>query len=108
MTDFWRLVWQERCSVIIMLCNVKESNKLKCQQYWPADRSACYGPFSVALSATKQTTEGYVVRTLEVTVGLLAEHASTMQVLHNQSAQILLNNLLMDLFIQRMYMFLLT
>ncbi|KAK0408247.1 hypothetical protein QR680_003854 [Steinernema hermaphroditum] len=34
--DFWRMVWQEKCAVIIMLCSVVEEGKIKCDQYWPA------------------------------------------------------------------------
>ncbi len=68
-TDFWRLVWQERCSLVVMLCNVKESNRVRCQQYWPSDRPVCFGPFSVALSAAVQKKTDYVIRTMEVTVG---------------------------------------
>ncbi|KAK0424527.1 hypothetical protein QR680_008712 [Steinernema hermaphroditum] len=34
--DFWRLVWQEKCKSIVMLCGVMEMGKKKCEQYWPA------------------------------------------------------------------------
>lgn len=37
MEDFWRMVWQESCRSIIMLCNVIECGKKKCEQYWPAE-----------------------------------------------------------------------
>uniref|UniRef100_A0A1I8AK35 Protein-tyrosine-phosphatase n=1 Tax=Steinernema glaseri TaxID=37863 RepID=A0A1I8AK35_9BILA len=33
--DFWRMIWQEKCAVIIMLCAVTECGKNKCDQYWP-------------------------------------------------------------------------
>ncbi|EPB69522.1 hypothetical protein ANCCEY_11387 [Ancylostoma ceylanicum] len=33
--DFWRMVWLEKVSHIIMLCGVKEEGKVKCEQYWP-------------------------------------------------------------------------
>ncbi|VDM79239.1 unnamed protein product [Strongylus vulgaris] len=33
--DFWRMIWQEKCKSIIMLCNVMERGKQKCEQYWP-------------------------------------------------------------------------
>jgi len=31
--DFWRMIWQEKCSSILMLCSVMESGKKKCEQY---------------------------------------------------------------------------
>ncbi|GMS88962.1 hypothetical protein PENTCL1PPCAC_11137, partial [Pristionchus entomophagus] len=31
--DFWRMVWQEKCKSIVMLCNIVECGK-KCEQYW--------------------------------------------------------------------------
>uniref|UniRef100_A0A0K0DAI8 Protein-tyrosine phosphatase n=1 Tax=Angiostrongylus cantonensis TaxID=6313 RepID=A0A0K0DAI8_ANGCA len=33
--DFWRMIWQEKCRSIIMLCNITECGKSKCEQYWP-------------------------------------------------------------------------
>ncbi|VDL67914.1 unnamed protein product [Nippostrongylus brasiliensis] len=33
--DFWRMIWQEKCKSIVMLCNIMECGKQKCEQYWP-------------------------------------------------------------------------
>ncbi|KAF4527581.1 hypothetical protein B566_EDAN015822, partial [Ephemera danica] len=33
--DLWRLVWQENVTCIVMLCNLTEGGKTKCEQYWP-------------------------------------------------------------------------
>ncbi|KAI1694167.1 protein-tyrosine phosphatase domain-containing protein [Ditylenchus destructor] len=33
--DFWRMIWQEKCQGILMLCGVTENGKTKCEQYWP-------------------------------------------------------------------------
>uniref|UniRef100_A0A915D2L0 Tyrosine-protein phosphatase domain-containing protein n=1 Tax=Ditylenchus dipsaci TaxID=166011 RepID=A0A915D2L0_9BILA len=35
LVDFWRMIWQENCSSILMLCSVMETGKKKCEQYWP-------------------------------------------------------------------------
>ncbi|VDM25655.1 unnamed protein product [Toxocara canis] len=33
--DFWRMLWQEKVDLILMLCRVTEAGKQKCALYWP-------------------------------------------------------------------------
>ncbi|XP_053085256.1 tyrosine-protein phosphatase non-receptor type 5 isoform X3 [Pangasianodon hypophthalmus] len=40
--DFWRMVWQERCPIIVMITNIEEKNE-KCTEYWPEDSMTCEG-----------------------------------------------------------------
>ncbi|XP_061078549.1 tyrosine-protein phosphatase non-receptor type 5-like [Conger conger] len=35
-SDFWRMVWQERSPIIVMITNIEEKNE-KCTEYWPED-----------------------------------------------------------------------
>lgn len=35
--DFWKMVWQEKVPLIVMLTKLKEADKVKCVQYWPGD-----------------------------------------------------------------------
>ncbi|XP_061175340.1 receptor-type tyrosine-protein phosphatase kappa-like [Saccostrea echinata] len=33
--DFWRMVWQENIHQVVMLSNIIEDGKVKCEKYWP-------------------------------------------------------------------------
>lgn len=34
--DFWRLLWEERCRIIVMTTGLIENSRMKCCLYWPA------------------------------------------------------------------------
>ncbi|XP_049588168.1 receptor-type tyrosine-protein phosphatase C [Syngnathus scovelli] len=34
--DFWRMIWEQRSSIIVMVTRCEEGNKNKCVQYWPS------------------------------------------------------------------------
>ena len=67
--DFWHLVWQEKPPTIVMVTNLKEGKKIKCQQYWPESGfTQSYGPFKVTLTDQQVYTD-YTIRTLQLEVG---------------------------------------
>ncbi|XP_044165878.1 receptor-type tyrosine-protein phosphatase mu-like isoform X3 [Acropora millepora] len=66
-SDFWRMIWQEKCSVIVMLTNLVEQGKQKCEQYWPNDISE-YGGIKVTLLKTENFAN-YVIRSFFVIKG---------------------------------------
>ncbi|EDQ89832.1 uncharacterized protein MONBRDRAFT_1775, partial [Monosiga brevicollis MX1] len=46
--DFWRMAWEQTSRTIVMVAQVRENNRVKCELYWPAvDHSATYGPLMV-------------------------------------------------------------
>ncbi|PFX13901.1 Tyrosine-protein phosphatase Lar [Stylophora pistillata] len=63
--DFWRMVWQENISTVVMLTNLVELGKGKCDQYWPDDTFR-FGAITVTLHKT-ETFADYVIRSLIVT-----------------------------------------
>ena len=67
LVDFWRLVWQEKPPTIVMVTNLKEGTKIKCQQYWPESGTKDFGPFQITMS-DEQTLADYTTRTLVVQV----------------------------------------
>ena len=65
--DFWRMIWQENVHTVAMVTNLKENNKIKCQQYWPDDGSKKFGPFIVTIT-DQQVFADYIIRLLQLQV----------------------------------------
>ncbi|KAL5486501.1 hypothetical protein EMCRGX_G018989 [Ephydatia muelleri] len=63
--DFWRMVWEFKCRVIIMLCPLTEGHESS-YCYWPTEEemAASYGSISVTLQS--QLYDGYEVRTFNI------------------------------------------
>ncbi|KAG0422652.1 hypothetical protein HPB47_001542, partial [Ixodes persulcatus] len=80
-TDFWRMIWEHRVSVIVMLTGIEENGKVKCAQYWSDD-----GPkeiekqYTVRVMTTKKYSD-YIVRRffVEHTEGGIAEEREMLQ-----------------------------
>uniref|UniRef100_A0A915K8C0 protein-tyrosine-phosphatase n=1 Tax=Romanomermis culicivorax TaxID=13658 RepID=A0A915K8C0_ROMCU len=67
--DFWRMIWQEKCPVIVMTTKEIERSKSKCAKYWPdVGTSRSFG-LNLEFSVTCQTENvkaDYVCRKLTV------------------------------------------
>ncbi|XP_067685404.1 receptor-type tyrosine-protein phosphatase epsilon-like [Haliotis asinina] len=64
--DFWRMVWQEDVTQIVMLTRLMEMNKKKCEQYWPdGGKSETYGSCKVT-NKNVSTRADYTVSTFLV------------------------------------------
>ena len=69
LVDFWRLIWKEHPQIIVMVANINEGGKSKCEQYWPGSQHVCegYGPFTVSLM-DEQVLPDIIVRSIRVWV----------------------------------------
>ncbi len=53
--------------MIVMLTNVIEGGKVKCEHYWPAEGFESYGPITVTV-VNQKIMPSYITRTLSITV----------------------------------------
>ena len=63
--DYWRMVWEQRSSTIVMLTRLEERARIKCDQYWPTRGTECYGVMSVTLTDTQELAT-YCIRTFQL------------------------------------------
>ncbi|XP_054087931.1 tyrosine-protein phosphatase non-receptor type 9 isoform X1 [Zeugodacus cucurbitae] len=65
--DFWRMIWEQHCLVVVMTTRVMERGRVKCGQYWePTENSSLeFGNFHVR-TLSIEINEDYTVASLEL------------------------------------------
>ncbi|XP_048256541.1 receptor-type tyrosine-protein phosphatase alpha-like isoform X11 [Haliotis rufescens] len=66
LTDFWKMIWEQNCTQIVMLTNLKELGRVKCEAYWSDTSDMRVGDFIISVTDSKRRAN-WVVRELQVT-----------------------------------------
>ncbi|XP_067677175.1 receptor-type tyrosine-protein phosphatase kappa-like isoform X2 [Haliotis asinina] len=76
--DFWRLIWQQNATKIVLLTELAETGKIKCARYWPVFGSTYRAYGTVCVQCVDEAVfPSYTVRNFAVWQG----HSDTRQVL---------------------------
>ncbi|KAK2571495.1 Receptor-type tyrosine-protein phosphatase delta, partial [Acropora cervicornis] len=65
--DFWRMVWEQNCTIVVMITKTIEKGRRKCEMYWPTNeaRSEVRGPLRITY-LDEEAFAFYTVRRFEV------------------------------------------
>ncbi|KAK1163993.1 receptor-type tyrosine-protein phosphatase C isoform X1 [Acipenser oxyrinchus oxyrinchus] len=67
MADFWRMIWEQQSSIIVMVTRCEEGNRNKCAQYWPTmvNETKNLHEFDVKLNEENRYPD-YIIRKLTI------------------------------------------
>eukprot|EP00105_Crassostrea_gigas_P034363 XP_019918511.1 PREDICTED: receptor-type tyrosine-protein phosphatase beta [Crassostrea gigas] len=68
--DFWRMIWEQNVSIIVMLTLCKEEGRVKCEMYWPENihEPKQYGDLVVE-TVSNSTVNFYEFRIFKIKLG---------------------------------------
>ncbi|KTF72173.1 hypothetical protein cypCar_00043795, partial [Cyprinus carpio] len=60
--DFWQMVWENGCTVIVMMTALGEDGEKQCERYWPDEGSSLYNIYEVNLVSEHIWCKDFLVR----------------------------------------------
>ncbi|CAE1169147.1 PTPRB [Acanthosepion pharaonis] len=67
--DFWRMVWEQNVSVVVMVTQAVERGRIKCEIYWPTGTDPVYFGDLVIQLRSESNLSDYILRILDVQLG---------------------------------------
>ncbi|KAG3258457.1 protein tyrosine phosphatase, receptor type C [Ictidomys tridecemlineatus] len=66
--DFWRMIWEQKATVIVMVTRCEEGNRNKCAEYWPSmeEGTRAFGDVIVKIFEHKKCPD-YIIQKLSIT-----------------------------------------
>ncbi|XP_029768223.1 receptor-type tyrosine-protein phosphatase C-like [Terrapene carolina triunguis] len=66
--DFWRMIWEHKATIIVMVTRCEENNRNKCAQYWPTTENSTetFGDIVVKSNESKMCPD-YIIQKLHIT-----------------------------------------
>ncbi|TFK14675.1 potassium voltage-gated channel subfamily H member 7-like [Platysternon megacephalum] len=66
--DFWRMIWEQKATIIVMVTRCEENNRNKCAQYWPTTENSTetFGDIVVKSNESKMCPD-YIIQKLHIT-----------------------------------------
>uniref|UniRef100_A0A8C6VQT2 Receptor-type tyrosine-protein phosphatase C n=1 Tax=Naja naja TaxID=35670 RepID=A0A8C6VQT2_NAJNA len=65
--DFWRMIWEQKATIVVMVTRCEEGSKVKCAKYWPSmeEETASYGNIIVSINECKVCPD-YIIQKLHI------------------------------------------
>ncbi|XP_004860179.1 receptor-type tyrosine-protein phosphatase C isoform X1 [Heterocephalus glaber] len=66
--DFWRMIWEQKATVIVMVTRCEEGNRNKCAEYWPSmeEGTRTFGDVVVKINEHKRCPD-YIIQKMNIT-----------------------------------------
>ncbi|CAH8587257.1 unnamed protein product, partial [Dicrocoelium dendriticum] len=64
--EFWRMIWEHRSIIIVMMCDIEEGGREQCFKYWPTANTVRY-QFFVIDPIAEYKHPGHIVREFKIT-----------------------------------------